>query len=45
MCNVAGYIGSERAAPILLDMMEKQEGFGGGRTGLPPARLSRAREG
>jgi len=30
MCNVAGYIGSERAAPILLDMMEKQEGFGGG---------------
>jgi len=30
MCNVAGYIGGERAAPILLDMMEKQEGFGGG---------------
>ena len=27
---MAGYIGGERAAPILLDMMEKQEGFGGG---------------
>lgn len=30
MCNIAGYIGPERAAPILLKMLEAQEGFGGG---------------
>jgi glucosamine 6-phosphate synthetase-like amidotransferase/phosphosugar isomerase protein len=30
MCNLAGYIGPERAAPILLKMIEAQEGFGGG---------------
>ena len=30
MCNIGGYIGSEAAAPILLDMMEKQEGLAGG---------------
>lgn len=29
-CNVAGYIGGQAAAPILLDMMERQEGFAGG---------------
>ena len=30
MCNIAGYIGYERAAPKLFEMMEKQEGLGGG---------------
>lgn len=30
MCNIAGYIGPERAAPILLQAIEKQEGWGGG---------------
>ena len=30
MCNLAGYVGDRPAAPILLDMMEWQEGFGGG---------------
>ena len=30
MCNIAGYVGSERAAPILLKMMKEQEGFLGG---------------
>jgi glucosamine--fructose-6-phosphate aminotransferase (isomerizing) len=30
MCNIAGYIGNDSAAEILLKMMEKQEGFGGG---------------
>ena len=30
MCNVAGYIGTHPAAPILLDLMEAQEGWGGG---------------
>lgn len=30
MCNIAGYVGTGRAAPILLDMIKKQEGFGGG---------------
>lgn len=30
MCNIAGYIGSKRAAPILIEMMKKQEGFMGG---------------
>ena len=30
MCNIAGYIGSRRAAPILIDMLRKQEGLNGG---------------
>ncbi|MDF2725477.1 MAG: glucosamine--fructose-6-phosphate aminotransferase, isomerizing [Paenibacillus sp.] len=30
MCNIAGYVGERRAAPILIDMMRRQEGFGGG---------------
>ncbi len=30
MCNLAGYIGAERAAPILIEMLKSQEGFAGG---------------
>ena len=30
MCNIAGYVGSRDAAPILIEMMKKQEGWGGG---------------
>ncbi len=30
MCNLAGYIGTERAAPILIDMIRRQEGLNGG---------------
>lgn len=30
MCNIAGYIGSRRAAPILMEMIRAQEGWGGG---------------
>lgn len=30
MCNIAGYIGNKQAAPILIDMIRKQEGFCGG---------------
>lgn len=30
MCNMAAYAGSEQAAPILLQMLEAQEGIGGG---------------
>ncbi len=30
MCNIAGYVGSERAAPILLELIEHQEGLAGG---------------
>lgn len=30
MCNIAGYIGIKDAAPILAQMMKKQEGYGGG---------------
>lgn len=30
MCNVAGYVGNDSAAKVLLEMMKKQEGFGGG---------------
>lgn len=38
MCNIAGYIGSREAAPILVEMMKRQEGFGGGYyTGLATA--------
>lgn len=35
MCNLAGYIGGKQAAPILIDMLKQQEGFGGGyQTGI-----------
>ena len=30
MCNIAGYVGIKQAAPILLEMMKKEEGFAGG---------------
>lgn len=30
MCNIAGYVGSQNAAPILIEMMKKEEGFAGG---------------
>lgn len=30
MCNLAGYTGTRQAAPVLLDMMRAQEGFGSG---------------
>ncbi len=30
MCNIAGYVGTKPAAPILLEMLKKQEGFAGG---------------
>ena len=30
MCNIAGYIGKKEAAPILLEMMRREEGFAGG---------------
>lgn len=30
MCNISGYIGNKRAAPILIEMMKKQAGFCGG---------------
>ena len=30
MCNIAGYVGTKRAAPILLEMLKKQEGLDGG---------------
>ena len=30
MCNLAGYAGNRRAAPILLEMLRKQEGFDAG---------------
>lgn len=30
MCNIAGYAGTRLAAPILIEMMKKQEGFLGG---------------
>ena len=30
MCNIAGYIGTEPAAPILLELIERQEGLAGG---------------
>ena len=30
MCNIAGYVGEKDAAPILIEMMKKQEGLAGG---------------
>lgn len=30
MCNIAGYAGTRRAAPILIEMMKRQEHFDGG---------------
>ncbi|MBO5217867.1 MAG: glutamine--fructose-6-phosphate aminotransferase, partial [Clostridia bacterium] len=30
MCVIAGYIGSRPAAPILIEMLRRQEGIGGG---------------
>lgn len=30
VCNIAGYIGGERAAPKLIDMIRRQEGLNGG---------------
>ncbi|MBQ1244643.1 MAG: hypothetical protein IIX94_02730 [Clostridia bacterium] len=30
MCNIAGYIGKKQAAPILLDMIGREEGFAAG---------------
>lgn len=30
MCNIAGYVGTKKAAPILIDMIRRQEGLGGG---------------
>ncbi len=30
MCNIAGYVGSKRAAPILIEMIKREEGLDGG---------------
>lgn len=30
MCNIAGYVGNRDAAPILIEMMRREEGFAGG---------------
>lgn len=30
MCNIAGYVGERRAAPILLEMLRRQQNFDGG---------------
>jgi glucosamine 6-phosphate synthetase-like amidotransferase/phosphosugar isomerase protein len=30
MCNIAGYIGKREAAGVLIEMMRREEGFGGG---------------
>lgn len=30
MCNIAGYVGERDAAPILIEMMRREEGFAGG---------------
>ena len=30
MCNIAGYIGNRPAAPVLVEMMKRQEGYCGG---------------
>ena len=30
MCNISGYAGNKQAAPILVEMLKKQEYFDGG---------------
>lgn len=30
MCNLAGYVGSEKAAPVLIELLSRQEGWAGG---------------
>ena len=30
MCNIAGYAGQRRAAPILIEMLKRQEFYDGG---------------
>ena len=30
MCNIAGYVGEQSAAPILIEMLRRQQGFDGG---------------
>lgn len=30
MCNIAGYVGEKQAAPILIEMLRRQQGFDGG---------------
>ena len=30
MCNIAGYVGKREAAPIILEMLRREEGFAGG---------------
>ena len=30
MCNIAGYVGEKNAAPILIDMLSRQEGIDAG---------------
>ena len=30
MCNIAGYVGKKQAAPILIEMMRREEGYAGG---------------
>ncbi|MCQ2427237.1 MAG: hypothetical protein MJ137_02385 [Clostridia bacterium] len=30
MCNIAGYVGEKDAAPVLIDLIKKEEGFAGG---------------
>ena len=30
MCNIAGYVGERKAAPILIEMIKREEGFAGG---------------
>lgn len=30
MCNIAGYIGEQQAAPILIEMIREQEGLDAG---------------
>ena len=32
MCNLAGYAGSRRAAPILLEMLRAQQAYNGGKS-------------
>ena len=42
MCVIAGYVGTRRAAPVLLEMIERQEGLAGGfYTGLATVEAGR----